>query len=264
MTELVTIQQMLADMLKVFHDFCVEHSLTYYVVAGTALGAARHKGFIPWDDDVDVGMPRPDYERFLMLFNKENKNKRYILESPETNDELYCYAYAKLYDTHTTLIEKIRNPLKRGLYLDIMPLDGAGNKENDANKVIARINYLVHILELKKSSPSKKRILVKRIILRLFYWSIDSFYSYRYLRNKINCLCKTFDWNESTYVTSYTCGTGKKNMMLKSVWGKPCLSQFEGITVFCPEKNDVYLTHAYGNWKEYPPKDKQITHISHQ
>ena len=73
MTELVTIQQMLADMLKVFHDFCVEHSLTYYVVAGTALGAARHKGFIPWDDDVDVGMPRPDYERFLMLFNKERK-----------------------------------------------------------------------------------------------------------------------------------------------------------------------------------------------
>ena len=89
MNDLRQMQLMLTDMLKVFHDFCLEHSLRYYAVGGTALGVARHQGFIPWDDDLDVGMPRPDYERFVELFNKENINKRYLLESDKSDDPLY-------------------------------------------------------------------------------------------------------------------------------------------------------------------------------
>ena len=97
MDELRQMQLMLTDMLKVFHDFCVQHSIRYYAVAGTVLGAARHQGFIPWDDDIDVAMPRPDYERFIKTFNIENNKRRYLIETPYSPALDYVYPYSKMY-----------------------------------------------------------------------------------------------------------------------------------------------------------------------
>ena len=113
-------KELLVAMLKDFHAFCEANSLTYYVCYGTLLGIVRHKGFIPWDDDVDIVMPRTDYERFLIAMR--SRNKRYKVKSNK-NDPRYPYCFAKYYDSATVLNENLWHEYEMGLYLDIVPLD---------------------------------------------------------------------------------------------------------------------------------------------
>lgn len=91
------LQKKLLDLFTWFHDFCVENKITYYALGGTMLGAARHKGFIPWDDDVDVGIPRADYER-LKTIVAQTETGKYMFEFPDSEDELFATPYTKLYD----------------------------------------------------------------------------------------------------------------------------------------------------------------------
>ena len=121
------LQIKLLDMLNWFHNFCIINNLRYYVLGWTILGAARHQGFIPSDDDIDVGMPRNDYELFLKL-TKGNQYNDYIVESIDTTILDY-YGYSKINDKSTTLIENTWFRIKRGIYIDLFPLDGI--KEND-------------------------------------------------------------------------------------------------------------------------------------
>ena len=95
MTEL---QSRLLEMLKWFHEFCTKNNLTYYAVGGTTLGAVRHNGFIPWDDDIDVGLPRPDYEKLKQIAkDKVNEKTKYYIEFPSDKKE-YAASYGKMYD----------------------------------------------------------------------------------------------------------------------------------------------------------------------
>ncbi len=110
------LQECLLEMLHWFHDFCISHNLRYYALGGTMLGAARHKGFIPWDDDLDVGMPRDDYEKLFTLM-KYHPGDRYMLETPYSNAPEYNYCFFKLYDTKTTLVENLKYKIKRGVYM---------------------------------------------------------------------------------------------------------------------------------------------------
>lgn len=254
------IQQLLTDMLNFFHVFCVEHSITYYAAAGTALGAARHQGFIPWDDDIDIALPRPDYERLNKIFNNENKNKRFVLEGYNSSDSKFLFPYSKLYDTSTTLVEFVNPPLKRGLYLDIIPLDGAGTGEGDSRSMIKTINRLVFIRKMRSILVSKERSFFKNMIVVFFRLIPKCFFDDKKACLKIDRMSKRFDYESSKYVTCYVFGNGRKGMVYKSVFGKPTLKQFEGGSVYCPENVDAYLTHLYGNWRVPPPKDKQVTH----
>ena len=100
------IQKKIFCIFKWFHLFCTENGLTYYMLGGTQLGAIRHKGFIPWDDDADVGMPRPDYEKFLQLTDGKVFGKYYV-DSCNSTKSNYLWPFAKVFDKDTTYIEKI-------------------------------------------------------------------------------------------------------------------------------------------------------------
>ena len=101
---------------------CKEHNLRYYIMAGTMLGAVRHKGFIPWDDDLDIGMPRADYD-LLMTNAKEWLPEPYEAVCAE-NDKEYPLPFAKIQDADTTLIERMHLKYLGGVYIDVFPLDG--------------------------------------------------------------------------------------------------------------------------------------------
>ena len=115
-------QEKLLKILSWFHEYCGRYDLRYYVLGGTMLGAVRHNGFIPWDDDIDVGMPRSDYERLRELSKSIKNQGNYLIEFPGEDNPEYSYFAAKVYDTSTTLIEKQRKPIKRGIYLDVFAL----------------------------------------------------------------------------------------------------------------------------------------------
>ena len=138
------VQERLLIMLRWFHEYCEKHDIRYYAVGGTLIGAMRHSGFIPWDDDVDVAVPRKDYKRLIEGFVDEIDG--YCLESPYSGNSDYLYSYAKLYDTRTTLTEKTRIPCKRGIYIDVFPLDGIGEileEAQEAFKVFDKKNMFL-------------------------------------------------------------------------------------------------------------------------
>lgn len=260
MNDLRIMQLMLTDMLKVFHDFCMEHSLRYYAIGGTALGAARHHGFIPWDDDIDVGMPRNDYEKMINIFNRDNNNKRYLLESPSATDSNYYYPYSKLYDTQSTLIENVRYKLRRGLYIDIFPLDGAGKFECEGLKILKSTIIPLKIRAIMLCDTKRITNFNVYMRLKLFQAFLDPIIKINSLMNKIDASCKRLNYNESVYVANFMGLRKEKEIIRKEILGNPTLYPFENIMICCPEKIDEYLSCLYGDWKSPPPPNEQITH----
>ena len=121
------------DILKALTRICEDHGLTFYCCAGTAIGAVRHHGIIPWDDDIDVIMPRPDYDRLLEIAKKEDFGK-YELVTPYDN-EAYPLYFSKLSDKTTTLVEERERPCVIGLFVDIFPLDATDDDIDKAHRL---------------------------------------------------------------------------------------------------------------------------------
>lgn len=247
----------LTDMLGWFHKFCVENNLTYYALGGTMLGAARHQGFIPWDDDVDVGMPRRDYERLAELMKGKAFEEKYVFEDPSTPAKEYNYAFSKIYDTETTLIENNRYSIKRGLYLDIFPLDGIGNSLEESVSRFKKVKKQYNQLLLRTAGFRKGRKLYKNLGVALYRLVPGS---PKKTLNKLVNTCKKYDYDDSTYIANLLGAWGVREVMPKKCLGTPTLYKFEDIEIFGAEKYDDYLTTVYGNWRQPPPPEKQVSH----
>jgi len=251
------VQIKLLAMLKWFHGYCDENKLTYYIVGGSMLGAIRHKGFIPWDDDIDVVLPRPDYNRLIQLFH--NRIDHYILESPYTGNRDYYYTYAKLYDTNTTLIEKTRRNCRRGLYIDVFPLDGIGNTKMEVDKNFQKVDRLNMFLMTRTCAITKRRSFFKNASIAVSRIIPQFIVNDHKLVLKVDKIASSFGYEESKYVANLMGAYRKKEIMEKSIFGKPTEYQFENIVVSGVEKYEEFLTHIYGDWRKLPPKDKQKT-----
>ena len=118
------IQKILLELLKIFVDICQEYDLQYFLVAGSALGAVKYQGFIPWDDDIDVAMPRADYEKFLQL--APEKLPQWCFMQNYKTDPAFPHVFTKLRNSNTTFIEKgmAKLPINPGMYIDIFQIDG--------------------------------------------------------------------------------------------------------------------------------------------
>lgn len=126
------------DILKSVHDFCEQRGLRYSLTYGTLLGAVRHKGFIPWDDDIDIMMPRPDYEIFQRTYAGFNSD--YSVQS-YYNDASYWFSFIKVYDKRTLFVEAAA---RNGVYVDIFPIDGMPEEQEDINKIRNEVSLLVN------------------------------------------------------------------------------------------------------------------------
>lgn len=256
---LTPLQSRLLIMFDWFHHFCVENSIQYFALGGTMLGAVRHQGFIPWDDDIDVGLPRKDYEKLKsLLANKQVDN--YVLEMPDSNNLDFATPYAKLYDVTTTLIENYRKPLKRGIFIDIFPLDGLDNDWERAIKKFDRVKSKYNIFMTKVAAINKKRAFYKNAAIILSRCTLFSEKTVRNLRVTIDNMCKQNDFFSCEFGGNLLGNWGMKEIMSRSIMGAPVEYDFNGIKIYGAEKYDEYLTHLYGDWRKLPPKEKQVTH----
>lgn len=255
--ELTPLQGRLLEMLKWFDGFCRANNLNYYLLGGTMLGAARHQGFIPWDDDIDVGLFRNDYDRLVNLMKGKQESGKYILEAPDSEYEDFCYPYAKIYDVSTTLIEHYAVPLKRGIFLDIFPLDYLGDSLEECKKRYAPIKNLYNFYLTRVAAPDRHRSWYKNAAVNIS--GRIPFINNRKLRIKLSQKCANVN-NSLSWGGNLLGNWGIKEVMPISVMGEPKEYLFEGQKVYGVADFDAYLTNLYGNWRQLPPKEKQVTH----
>ncbi len=252
-------QTKLMDMLKWFHGFCEENNLRYYAVGGTMLGAMRHKGFIPWDDDIDVGMPRSDYNRLIQLLGDQPQGN-YILEAPEMCGKCFYYPYSKIYDITTTLIENTKYKIERGIYIDVFPLDGIGNSLEEAAENYKKIEKLHRLLITRVATVRKGRGLYKNAAVLLMRAIPNFIFNPDKLLKDLNTACAAIDFDGVEYVANLVGTWWGKEIVPRAFFGKPIKLAFENAEICGVEKPDEYLTALYGNWRKLPPAEKRVSH----
>lgn len=244
------LKQVELNLLKAFIEICKKHDLQYYIIGGTLLGAIRHKGFIPWDDDIDVGMPRVDYEKFMELAQGDLP-AYYFVQNFHTDPE-YPLCFGKLRDSRTTFIESSvkSRKINHGVYIDIFPLDYYPKK----NVVLFRWKNLLYSARISRqfdSTPSAK-MRVMQIISMIFCPSVKAAIVKR------EALAKKEQSGD--LIANLFGAWGQKEIMRSEWYGKGLEASFESVKVMIPEKYDEYLIQLYGDYMTPPPKDKQVGH----
>jgi len=243
------LQGKLLSMLKQFHEVCVKNNLVYYMAGGTMLGAVRHKGFIPWDDDVDVVMPREDYNSFKQIAHSilpENLEIKFY--ENEKNSPMH---YMKLIDKNTTLIENKYRNYYEGVYIDLFPLDGAPSDKGvlvKKQKVVGR--YISLIVNHCYTDG--------RHGLRKIYGYIARCFDLGRLHAKVERLITERSYKSSEIVGNYLGSYGIREFVPKRYFGNPIKYQFEDTELYGPEDYDAYLKAIYGDYMQMPPVEKRI------
>ena len=237
------------DILIDIADFCEKNNITYFLAVGTLLGAIRHGGFIPWDDDIDIMMPRPDYERFLKEYTGH-----YRLLKPE---EGLLY-YAKAYDPDTVKYEADTDYRKNkpiGVDIDIFPLDGVVNDERIIEKMYKRECLLETLLRL-----SNQPIFLRKNPIKCINRIIPRLIGSKNIVKLIEKNAKTYDYESSDYVIRWRWSpNGFTGALPKSVFEKAS-GTFEGHKFCIPKGYDQFLTAFFGDYMTLPPEDKRVTH----
>lgn len=258
LTEEQNIKQksILLETLSAFQTFCNQYGLMYYACSGTALGAIRHKGFIPWDDDIDVVMPREDYDRLKNL-SCHLKNTGYELLSYE-NCKGYTAAFMKFCNSNTTIWELKNNPCILGVYIDIFPLDEAIDQDS-AQPLFNKYNrYFKYAYEKRFHDYELliKGFHMKGLIRKVWHILFHKFYVNKF--NKLeNEICSVRGQYYIFYGGFYKI---KSELGLKEWYSNGKIVAFENINIRVPQNYDAYLTNMYGDYMTPPPLDKRISH----
>ena len=253
MTEL---QKKSLELLHIFVRICDKWNIPYYLVCGSALGAVKYGGFIPWDDDVDVGLLRNDYNRFLEVAPRELPEWCF-LQNYKTEPN-YSATYSKLRNSNTTFIEKgvASLSMNHGIYLDIFPLDGypEGKLEALIFELKKRLNAWVrYTISVDSENP---KIIRRNKILRLIGLHKKTYQAHR----RIEKLYSRYSPDQSELWCNFGNWQGKLEYAPKWHYGNGVWATFEGLKVRIPENYDAYLTQKYGEWRKDPPLDKQESH----
>jgi len=252
--ELNKLHQVELEILNEFVRICDKNNLIYYMVGGTFLGAVRHKGFIPWDDDVDVGMPRADYEKFITLA-KEQLSEKYFLDCFQTNEKYYL-PYAKIKKNGTVFDEEIIHHLDnhKGIFIDVFPFDNVpkNNLELKIRAIIALsiTDTVAYKYKIKKLKQMKHPIIS-------FLLCVFTRKHLMKIQKKVVTYCHD---DNSKYMCDIGAGYGyRKELILREEMLPTRKMKFENRS-YCVPKTDVHLRKLYGDYLKLPPKEKRKTH----
>ncbi len=244
------------NILDVVDNFCKENNINYFLDCGTLLGAVRHKGFIPWDDDIDIGMMRGDYNKFLKLFNE--KNERYHLSTCEIEND-FLYPIGKVLDTNTILYEPNKETgLKLCINIDVFVYDNAPDNEDECNKMFKKRD-LYNKLRFIQLYPNKydHTSLIKKIE-RFFLKIYIKFLPKNYYTKKVVNNSKKYINKETKRIGNFMSQT--KFTCDKEIFNSYTNVLFEGKKYPAPKEYDTYLTNFYGDYMKLPPIEKRVSH----
>lgn len=243
----------LLNVLSQFHDFCNEHELRYYLIGGGLIGAVRHQGFIPWDDDVDVAMPREDYEKFLAL--KDKLPEGYKLSIPFKGDG-YTNTMSRMYSTDYKIQEQFINRFTIGPWIDVFPLDNTFDSAF-LRKLHFLFIYIFKILNAAKLGGVSVEEGRKRARLKLYFYyclrPVPAFF-----------LSKPFEWLQTIkktpgrYIGNLMGRWREKEIIELKEIEETVLLPFETIHLTTFKNYEAWLSRVYGDYMKLPPKEMQV------
>lgn len=264
--DLIEYKKRLISTLESFKSFCSKYGLRYFAAYGTAIGAVRHHGFIPWDDDIDVMMLREDYDKFISLKNELTGSSFQIVDY---NDKGYFCPFAKFIDTSITHWEFKQYPFNSGAYIDVFPVDYVDGSEEEALALSEKMERVFSLYQraieeysgsdyLKLFRGWHLKTLFKRFItvcfIRPFHSQLlNKFRAYENLNRlkKGNCLY--------VYCTMYRYG---QEINRKEVFESSLDMSFEGTTIAVPIGYNEILKNKFGDYMLLPPLEKRVSHHS--
>lgn len=248
------LQLKILEMVKDVDEVCKKNHIEYYLAYGSCLGAVRHGGFIPWDDDFDITLKFKDYKKFIEACKKDLDPEKYFVQTLDT-DPNYYLSFAKIRNIQTTLIEENNKYEKmvNGVYIDVFPL--VGYPTNKLKQLILKINRAFVLSANRNVINNKFLYIIFKIILKVFGKS-----------NIINfCTkqCIKYDCDKCTELLSVFDGDGIKiNLTSNKILGTPLYKNFENMKLPIPQKYDEYLKNIYGDYMKIPSKE-QIERNTH-
>ena len=254
------------ELLKLFQKVCEKHNITYFALGGTLLGAVRHKGFIPWDDDIDVGIPRPDYERLCGILEKENLGENVRFHTFHNNKDYIRY-FGHLEDTSFKIVRHDKMKAEETYaWIDLFPLDAMPN-----NGLLRKLK-VYHVLLLramfrfsgfdrlvdvnKKGRPLHERILVWIGL----HTPIQKFFNTRKCRARMERVLTRTDYEKSDYLVNAMGAYKFREMFHKKYYGKGRAYPFEDTTIWGPDDYDFVCTQLYGDYMTPPKMDDRNHH----
>ena len=260
-------QRLELNILLELDRFCREHGLVYYLAYGTLLGAVRHKGFIPWDDDIDVWMPRPDYDRLIALFHNRQQGTKvpyYHLVAPL--DRRSRHSFVKIMDTRTvkreTNFDYATGDL--GVDIDVFPLDGQPESEQEYRRWFVRLQkyYWRADLPVRLRQEKPKRQIVLRVIRSLEgkNRTLSVWIKRHYLKKALR-LHGRYDYGTSRRIgMAEMCYGCEKDRFEIDVFGRQTPLEFEGYILQAPAEPYKILRQLYGDYQKLPPREERRSH----
>lgn len=262
MNQELTLQEIQSETLKIMkliHKICVEQNLKYSLFYGTLIGAVRHKGFIPWDDDLDIVMPRADYEKlceYFILHEKELSPFKWFSYKTVKN---YPYMIARVCNTNFRMEAENEKDCGMGTFVDIYPLDGAGNGNH---KFLYHKAWFYSSMYFSNSRihyvPVKgffKTVIKKTAFILSKVKKIES------IRKKLEEIAQKYPYESSSYIACMTwLDSGRKNVFRKDDIEKLIISPFQESEFYIPQNYDSLLATYYGDYMQLPPENERIGH----
>ncbi len=241
------------DILDFIDSFCKENGINYCINYGTLIGAIRHKGFIPWDDDIDLSMTRENYERFIQLFSE--KQSRYQILSLETDNQ-YFNNFIKIVDPTTKIIDtRNTKTYDSGIFIDIFPMDTFNDRK------VVDICYKLESFKLLSFSKHKNIVYGDsklKDLIRTLFWFLLRPVSPRFFANQIEKQIQKYRVEDGKYIAFIPSKLKEKEIFPRDMFDELIEIPFEHLVLPAPKRFDVVLKQFYDNYMTVPPKEKQI------
>lgn len=258
------VQKLTINLLKVFIDICEKNNLTYYFTGGALIGVLRHQGFIPWDDDIDVGMPRKDYNKFIEIMHNTKYNGYGICD--RFTDSNWHFAMSQFIDEKSEIeIDLAEEKRKAHIWIDVFPLDGLPTNNFLRFlrvKHIMLLRYSIQIANIERQVDSHRiRPWYEKVILKVCQLiNIKKFINTDKKLEKLEKVLMKSDFDTSIYAGNMLGRYREKEVVYKKYFGKPQKAIFEGLLVNVPEMSHELQTALYGNYMELPPENQRVAH----
>lgn len=266
----LTIEQIQAvslEILKIIADICEQQKLRYFLIYGTLIGAVRHKGYIPWDDDVDIMMPRPDYDKLLeYLYKNIDKYSNLEVFNHDVND-LYPYMITRISDKRYEIKMDNEKSYGMGVFIDIYPFDGLGNDEKEALKYGLngdRLSSICYQATREHFAMETTTSIVRKIIKYPFYL-VSKIIGKDIIQDKLERLARVKPYDENAYVGCVVWLSGGMRDIFKKEWfDEYIMVSYEKYQFRIPREYDKILSHVYGDYMKLPPEKDRVGHHNYK